>query len=156
MALPWASVREMSPISQHSLMRMAVCIRSVAPDEGERLREIAIAAKGYWVDETDRVREWAAMGDFSAAGLQQKDCYIAAVEGRAVGWAAAIDPAFPTRGRARAPSGRGSNGVGSGAERPRLLQQDGRPLPTQQRRGGLGSSQRRNGRRSLLASHCAA
>ena len=72
-------------------MRMDVCIRSVAPDEGERLREIAIAAKGHWGYETDRVREWAAMGDFSAAGLQQKDCYIAAVEGRAVGWAAAID-----------------------------------------------------------------
>src|SRR5919197_5590836 len=44
----------MSPSSQHSLMRMDVCIRSVAPDEGERLREIAIAAKGYWGYETDR------------------------------------------------------------------------------------------------------
>lgn len=72
-------------------MRVDVCIRSVAPDEGERLREIAIAAKEYWGYETDRLREWAAMGDFSAAGLRQKDFYIAAVEGRAVGWAAAID-----------------------------------------------------------------
>lgn len=72
-------------------MRVDVRIRSVAPDEGERLRKIAIAAKSYWGYDLDRVREWAAMGDFSAAGLRQKDFYIAAVEGKAVAWAAAID-----------------------------------------------------------------
>jgi hypothetical protein len=69
---------------------MDVLIRPVALDEGERLREIAIAAKGSWGYDLDRVRDWAAMGDFSPAGLGKKDFYIAAVEGRAVGWAAAI------------------------------------------------------------------
>jgi GNAT superfamily N-acetyltransferase len=68
-----------------------VVIRSVAPDEGERLREIAIAAKSHWGYDVDRVREWAAMGDFSATGLLQKNVYVAAVGGRAVGWAAAIE-----------------------------------------------------------------
>jgi GNAT superfamily N-acetyltransferase len=38
----------------------------------------------------DRVRDWAKMGDFSPAGLGKKDFYIAVVEGRMVGWAAAI------------------------------------------------------------------
>jgi GNAT superfamily N-acetyltransferase len=70
---------------------MDVAIRSVAPEEGERLREIAMAAKAHWGYDLDRVREWAAIGDFTAAGLRQKDFYVAAVEGRAVGWAAAID-----------------------------------------------------------------
>jgi GNAT superfamily N-acetyltransferase len=67
-----------------------VRIRSVVLDEGERLRDIAIAAKRYWGYDLDRVKEWAAMGDFSPAGLRQKNFYIAEVEGRAVGWAAAI------------------------------------------------------------------
>jgi GNAT superfamily N-acetyltransferase len=69
---------------------MDVCIRPVGLDEGERLREIAIAAKGYWGYDREQVRDWAAMGDFSPAGLRQKDFYIAAIEGRVVGWAAAI------------------------------------------------------------------
>lgn len=71
---------------------MDVRIRPVVLDEGEgeRLREIAIAAKGHWGYDLDRVRDWAAMGDFSTAGLRQKDFYVAAVEGRVVGWAAAI------------------------------------------------------------------
>ena len=68
---------------------MDVRIRPVVLDEGERLREIAIAAKRHWGYDLDRVRDWAAMGDFSPAGLQQKDFYIAAVEDRVVGWAAA-------------------------------------------------------------------
>lgn len=70
-----------------------ICIRPVEPDEGERLREIAIAAKSHWGYDLDRVQEWAAMGDFSPAGLRQKDVYVAAVEGIPVGWAAAIDQA---------------------------------------------------------------
>jgi GNAT superfamily N-acetyltransferase len=69
---------------------MNVRIRPVALDEGERLRKIAIAAKGSWGYDLDRVRGWAAMGDFSPAGLGKKDFYIAAVEGRVIGWAAAI------------------------------------------------------------------
>jgi hypothetical protein len=48
---------------------MDMRIRPVALDEGERLREIAIAAKGSWGYDLDRVRDWAAMGDFSPAGL---------------------------------------------------------------------------------------
>jgi GNAT superfamily N-acetyltransferase len=71
-------------------MRMDVGIRPVVADDGERLLEIAIAAKGYWGYDLDRVREWAAMGDFSPAGLRRKDVYVAAVGGKAVGWAAAI------------------------------------------------------------------
>ena len=70
-------------------MRMD-CIRPVVADEGERLREIAIAAKGYWGYDLDRVSEWAAMGDFSPVGLRRKDVSVAAVGGKAVGWAAAI------------------------------------------------------------------
>jgi GNAT superfamily N-acetyltransferase len=80
----------MSPEGHNSSRYMDVRIRPVALDEGERLREIAIAAKGYWGYDLDRVRDWAAMGDFSPAGPQQKDFYIAAVEGNVVGWAAAI------------------------------------------------------------------
>lgn len=140
---------------------MDVRIRPVEPHEGERLREIAIAAKGYWGYDRDRTREWAAIGDLSPAGLQQKDFYIAEVEGRVVGWAAAIgkgdvwwlddlwiDPDWMGKSigsrlfrdaAERAASGHCSNGVGGGAERPRLLRQDGRPLPARQRARCLGS-----------------
>jgi GNAT superfamily N-acetyltransferase len=69
---------------------MHVQIRMAAPDEGERLREIAIAAKGHWGYDADRVREWAAVGDFSPAGLLKKNVYVAAIDGNAVGWAATI------------------------------------------------------------------
>jgi GNAT superfamily N-acetyltransferase len=69
---------------------MDVRIRPLLFDEGERLREIAIAAKSYWGYDLDRVREWAAMGDFTEAGLRRKDFYVAAVADGAVGWAAAI------------------------------------------------------------------
>jgi GNAT superfamily N-acetyltransferase len=70
---------------------MDVCIRPVVPEEGARLREIAIAAKSHWGYDPVRVRDWAAMGDFSPAGLRKKDFYIAAVGARVLGWAAAID-----------------------------------------------------------------
>lgn len=68
----------------------AVRIRAAGPREGERLREIAIASKSYWGYEPDWVREWAAMGDFSPAGLRSKEAYVAEVDGQAVGWAALI------------------------------------------------------------------
>lgn len=70
---------------------MRLCIRAAAPDEGERLREIAIAAKGHWGYDAGRVREWAATGDFSPSGLRKKSFLVAAIEDKAVGWAAAID-----------------------------------------------------------------
>jgi GNAT superfamily N-acetyltransferase len=70
---------------------MDVRIRPVMLDEGERLRAIAIAAKSHWGYDLGRARDWAEMGDFSPAGLRQKDFYIAAVGARLVGWAAAID-----------------------------------------------------------------
>jgi GNAT superfamily N-acetyltransferase len=62
-------------------------------DEGERLREIAIAAKSYWGYDLGRVKEWAALGDFSPAGLRQKNVYAAAAERTPVGWAAAVSQA---------------------------------------------------------------
>jgi GNAT superfamily N-acetyltransferase len=74
-------------------MWIDLCIRRVEADEGERLRQIAIAAKSSWGYDVARVEEWAAMGDFSPAGLAQKDYYVAAVKGRPVGWAAAIGQA---------------------------------------------------------------
>jgi GNAT superfamily N-acetyltransferase len=70
--------------------RVSAHIRPAHSHEGERLREIAIAAKGYWGYELDRVRQWAAMGDFSAAGLRKKDVYVAEADGRAVAWAALV------------------------------------------------------------------
>ena len=66
-------------------------IRVADPGEGERLREIAIAAKGYWGYDPQRVRDWAAMVDFSPAGLGRKKVFVVEVEGRAAGWAALID-----------------------------------------------------------------
>jgi GNAT superfamily N-acetyltransferase len=71
-------------------MLMDARIRPAAAGEGERLREIAIAAKGYWGYDLDRVREWAAIGDFSTVGLRRKGAYVAAIDGNAVGWAAAV------------------------------------------------------------------
>jgi GNAT superfamily N-acetyltransferase len=70
-----------------------VCVRPVDADDCERLREIAIAAKSHWGYDLERVKEWAAMGDFSPAGLGQKHVYVAAVDGTPVGWASAIDQA---------------------------------------------------------------
>lgn len=70
---------------------MHIRIRTVEPDEGERLRKIAIAAKGHWGYDARRVGEWAAMGDFSPRGLRKKSFFVAAIEDKAVGWAAAID-----------------------------------------------------------------
>jgi GNAT superfamily N-acetyltransferase len=66
-------------------------VRAPGPDEGQRLRDIAIAAKSHWGYDVQRVTEWAAMGDFSAAGLRQKHVHVAEVDGRAVGWAATDD-----------------------------------------------------------------
>jgi GNAT superfamily N-acetyltransferase len=74
-------------------MGMEVRVRPVEADEGERLRQIAIAAKSYWGYDLDRVKEWAALGDFSPAGLRQKDVYVAEVEGTPVGWASAMSKA---------------------------------------------------------------
>lgn len=68
----------------------SVRIRSARPREGERLREIAIAAKGHWGYDPERVREWAATGDFSLAGLREKEVHVAEAEARAVAWAALI------------------------------------------------------------------
>jgi GNAT superfamily N-acetyltransferase len=65
-------------------------IRSGRPHEGKRLREIAVDAKSHWGYDLDRVRQWAAMGDFSADGLRQKEVYVAEVEERVVAWAALI------------------------------------------------------------------
>jgi GNAT superfamily N-acetyltransferase len=72
---------------------MEVRVRPVEADEGERLREIAIAAKSYWGYDLDRVKEWAALRNFSPAGLRQKDVYVAEVEGTPVGWASAMSKA---------------------------------------------------------------
>jgi GNAT superfamily N-acetyltransferase len=80
----------MSPEQHNFSNPMEVGIRPVVADEGARLREIAIAAKTHWGYDPDRVRDWAAMGDFSPAGLRKKDFYIAAVGAKVVGWAAAI------------------------------------------------------------------
>src|SRR5207248_6622164 len=71
-------------------MRIDVCIRPAEEDEGERLRAIAVAAKASWGYDLERVREWAAMGDFSPAGIRQKHVFVASVGKNAVGWGAAI------------------------------------------------------------------
>jgi len=65
-------------------------IRPPAPGEGERLREIAIAAKASWGYELEQVKAWAALGDFSPAGLRQREVYVADVDGTPTGWAAAF------------------------------------------------------------------
>lgn len=54
------------------------------------MRDIAIAAKAYWGYDLDRVKEWAAMGDFSSAGLAKREVYVAEVRRRPVGWAGLI------------------------------------------------------------------
>lgn len=54
------------------------------------MRGIAIAAKSHWGYDLERVQQWAAMGDFSADGLCEKEVYLAEAEGRAVAWAALI------------------------------------------------------------------
>jgi GNAT superfamily N-acetyltransferase len=65
-------------------------IRPPRPREGERLREIAIASKSHWGYDHERVREWAALGDFSPAGLREKELFVADVDEEAVGWAGLI------------------------------------------------------------------
>jgi GNAT superfamily N-acetyltransferase len=65
-------------------------IRPPRLDEGERLREIAIAAKAHWGYPLEQVRSWADQGDFSAAGLQAKDFFVAEEDGRAVAFASVI------------------------------------------------------------------
>lgn len=77
-------------LSSHHSGMSEVWIRPAEHGEVERLREIAIAAKSYWGYDPDRVREWAALGDFSPAGLLEKHVYVAAVRDAPVGWAAAI------------------------------------------------------------------
>jgi GNAT superfamily N-acetyltransferase len=67
-----------------------VFIRSAAAHEGERLRDIAVAAKASWGYDLERVRVWAAMGDFSAQGLTQKDVFVAMARDSLTGWAATI------------------------------------------------------------------
>jgi len=62
----------------------SVRIRPARPRDGERLREIAIAAKSHRGYDLDRVRQWAAMGDFSADGLREKEVYVAEAQGRAI------------------------------------------------------------------------
>ena len=71
-------------------VRVKVRLQPAAADEGERLREIAIAAKASWGYDLERVRQWAAMGDFSPAGLRQKDVVVASVGTNAVGWIGVI------------------------------------------------------------------
>jgi hypothetical protein len=71
-------------------VRVKVRLQPAAADEGERLREIAIAAKASWGYDLERVRQWAAMGDFSPAGLRQKDVVVASVRTNAVGWIGVI------------------------------------------------------------------
>ena len=68
----------------------SVGIRRARPPEGERLREIAVAAKSHWGYDLDRVQQWAAMCDFSADGMREKEVYVAEAEGRAIAWAALI------------------------------------------------------------------
>jgi GNAT superfamily N-acetyltransferase len=65
-------------------------IRPPHPGEGERLREIAIAAKAHWGYDLEQVRDWAALGDFSEAGLRAKEFLVAEEEGRAVAFASVI------------------------------------------------------------------
>jgi len=69
---------------------MDVCVRPAAVDEDERLREIAIAAKASWGYDLELVRKWAEMGDFSPAGIRQKQVFVASVGKNPVGWVAAI------------------------------------------------------------------
>jgi GNAT superfamily N-acetyltransferase len=69
---------------------MQVEVRRAAANEGERLREIALAAKASWGYDLQRVREWAALGDFTPAGLRQKDVYVAEADRNVVGWTGAI------------------------------------------------------------------
>jgi GNAT superfamily N-acetyltransferase len=88
--LAWARVPEYTSNGDHRWMCPNVCIRPAAADEGELLREIAIAAKASWGYDLARVREWAAMGDFSPAGLQRKDVFVASAGDDPVGWAATI------------------------------------------------------------------
>ena len=71
-------------------VRVKVRLQPASADEGERLREIAIAAKASWGYDLERVRHWAAMGDFSPAGLRQKDVVVASVGTNAVGWIGVI------------------------------------------------------------------
>ncbi|MGI8479426.1 MAG: GNAT family N-acetyltransferase [Gaiellaceae bacterium] len=54
------------------------------------MRGIAIAAKSQWGYDLEQVQQWAAMGDFSADGLCEKEVYVADAEGRAVAWAALV------------------------------------------------------------------
>ncbi|HVD26330.1 MAG TPA: GNAT family N-acetyltransferase [Gaiellaceae bacterium] len=65
-------------------------IRPPHPDEGERLREIAIAAKAHWGYPVEQVQDWAGQGDFSAAGLEAKEFFVAEEDGRAVAFASLI------------------------------------------------------------------
>jgi GNAT superfamily N-acetyltransferase len=76
-------------------MTSDVGVRAARPDEGERLREIAIAAKAYWGYDLAEVRRWADGGDFSPAGLNQKDVWVAEAAGRAIGWASLLPGVDP-------------------------------------------------------------
>ena len=71
-------------------MSVTARIRPADPFEGERLREIAEASKRHWGYDAEWVRDWAAMGDFSPAGLGAKEFYVAESGGRAVAWASMI------------------------------------------------------------------
>ena len=137
------------------LIQCAVRLRPADPQEGERLREIAIASKSYWGYAPDRVTEWAAMGDFSPAGLRRKEAHVADVDGRAVGWVAIIprgavllarrsmgrtgldrrrnriSPVSP-RCRARTATRRNPIGMGGRTQCRRLLPEDGRTLSARQ------------------------
>jgi GNAT superfamily N-acetyltransferase len=71
--------------------KRALLIRLPREDEGERLREIARVSKGYWGYEPELVRQWAESLDLSAAGLRNKEFFVAEFAGRVVAWAALID-----------------------------------------------------------------
>ncbi len=54
------------------------------------MKEIAVAAKGWWGYEPEQVREWASQGDFTPERLARLIVFVAAVDGRAIGWSSLI------------------------------------------------------------------
>ena len=65
-------------------------IRAARPEEGERLREIAKAAKGYWGYDSEQVEAWVSEGDFSPAGMERKEFFVAERDGRAIAFSSLI------------------------------------------------------------------
>jgi GNAT superfamily N-acetyltransferase len=69
---------------------LPVRLRVAHPGEGRELQEIAVASKAHWGYDLAWVRQWAGAGDFSPAGLREKEVVVAEVSGSPVGWSALI------------------------------------------------------------------